>query len=210
MFLMRIPHKCCYFLKSDPKFKMVAMSSDWLRHFELLLKMAGFMTSRFGPNVVPPSDIVLCYISCGRRMEDGQFMRFDWLRPSSQERLKAWSPNYVQMFPMRSRTSVVTFWADPKSKMAAMSSDWLRHFELLLKYGWRHEVQTWYKCSSWGPAQVYFLLEPMEYKMAAIALIGWDILNFFSRTAKAWSPNLVQMFLMRSHTSVVTFWRSWV
>jgi len=32
-----VPTKCCYFSK-DPKSNMAALASDWLTHFERLLK----------------------------------------------------------------------------------------------------------------------------------------------------------------------------
>ena len=35
------------------------------------------------------------------------------------------------------------FWADQKNKMAALASDWLRHFGLLLWNGWTEFNKTW-------------------------------------------------------------------
>jgi len=90
-----------------------------------------------------------------------------------------------QMFLMRSRPSVVTFQVDPKSNMAALASDWLTCFELLLKNDWRDLLQTCHKCSLWGPDQVLLLFKRIQNPIwPPWPLIGWHILNFFSRTAQ--------------------------
>jgi len=69
--------------------------------------------------------------------------------------------------------------------MAALASDWLTHFELLLKNGWRDLLQTCYKCSLWGPNQELLLFKPIWNPIwPPWPLIGWHILNFFSRMAE--------------------------
>jgi len=45
------------------------------------------------------------------------------------------------------------FHVDVKSKMATLASDWLTHFELLLKNCCRDLLQIWHKCSRWDPDQ---------------------------------------------------------
>ena len=45
----------------------------------------------------------------------------------------------------------------PLSKMAAMDSDWLRHFRLLLKNHCMDDHQTFHKCLSSGPEEVLLL-----------------------------------------------------
>ena len=42
--------------------------------------------------------------------------------------------------------------------MAAMDSDWLRHFRLLLKNHGMDDNQTYHKCSSSGPEKVLLLI----------------------------------------------------
>ena len=46
---------------------------------------------------------------------------------------------------------VCVFGADRKNKMAALASDWLRHFRLLLWNRWTELNQTWQKARSQGP-----------------------------------------------------------
>ena len=46
---------------------------------------------------------------------------------------------------------VCVFRADRKNKMAALASDWLRHFRLLLWNHWTEFNETWQKATSQGP-----------------------------------------------------------
>ena len=46
---------------------------------------------------------------------------------------------------------VCVFQADPKNKMAAMASDWLRHFWLLLWNRWTEFIETWQEARSQRP-----------------------------------------------------------
>ena len=48
----------------------------------------------------------------------------------------------------RSSTKFVCFWADRKNKMAALASDWFRHFRLLLWNRWTEFNETWQKARS--------------------------------------------------------------
>ena len=46
---------------------------------------------------------------------------------------------------------VCVFWADRKNKMAALASDWLRHFRLLLWNRWTEFNETWQEARSQRP-----------------------------------------------------------
>ena len=46
---------------------------------------------------------------------------------------------------------VCVFWADRKNKMAALASDWLRHFQLLLWHCWTEFNETWWEARSQSP-----------------------------------------------------------
>ena len=46
---------------------------------------------------------------------------------------------------------VCVFWADQKNKMAALASDWLRHFRLLLWNRWTEFNETWQEARSQRP-----------------------------------------------------------
>ena len=46
---------------------------------------------------------------------------------------------------------VCVFWADRKNKMAALASDWLRHFRILLWNRWTEFNETWQEARSQHP-----------------------------------------------------------
>ena len=49
---------------------------------------------------------------------------------------------------------VCVFWADQKNKMAALASDWLRHFRLLLWNRWTEFNETWQEARSQRPLPI--------------------------------------------------------
>jgi len=54
-----------------------------------------------------------------------------------------------------------------------------------LKNGWRDLLQTCHKCSLWGPDQVLLLFKPIWNPIwPPWPLIGWHIVNFFSRMSE--------------------------
>ena len=72
---------------------------------------------------------------------------------------------------------VCVFRADQKNKMAALDSDWLRHFRLFLWNRWTEFNETWQEARSQRP------LPSLSPKWPPWPLIGWDIFNFYSETA---------------------------
>jgi len=139
--------------------------------------------------------------------------------------------------------------------MSAITSDWLTHFELLLKNGWRNILQTCHKCSLWDTNYALLIFKRTEihcgrhcFWLVAIQevdnlkndwrnllqtyhtcswwdpdqvlllfksirnliwppwlLIGWHILNFFSRTAEGIYSNLATNVSYEVPPRVVTF-----
>ena len=65
---------------------------------------------------------------------------------------------------------VCVFRVDPKNKMAALASDWLRHFQLLLWNRWTVFNETWQEARSQCPLlSCVFFLADGKNKMAALA-----------------------------------------
>ena len=56
---------------------------------------------------------------------------------------------------------VCVFRADRKNKMAALASDWLRHFRLLLWNGWTEFNETWQEARSQSPLPSFVFFEPI-------------------------------------------------
>ena len=90
-------------------------------------------------------------------------------------------------------TKFVFFWADRKNKMAALASDWLRHFRLLLWNCWTEFSETWQEASSqWPlPRLCFFQANREKTKWPPWPLIGWDIFDFPFETVKGIRRNLI-------------------
>ena len=86
---------------------------------------------------------------------------------------------------------VCVFRAVRKNKMAALASDWLRHFRLLLWNRWTEFKETWQEARSQRPLPSLCFFGPIgKNKMAALPLIGLDIFDFSSETAEPNSTKL--------------------
>ena len=80
---------------------------------------------------------------------------------------------------------VCVFRANRKNKMAALSSDWLRHFRLLLWNHWKEFDETWQEARSQSPLpSMCFSGRSEKTRWPPWPLIGWDIFDFSSETAE--------------------------
>ena len=84
---------------------------------------------------------------------------------------------------------VCVFRADRKNKMAALASDWLRHF-LLLWNCWTKFNETWQKARSQSPLPSLFFRWIRKTRWPPRALTGWDIFDFSSETPERNSMKL--------------------
>ena len=79
---------------------------------------------------------------------------------------------------------VCVFRAGQKNKMAALASDWLRHFRLLLWNRWTEFNETWQEARSQHLLTSFLFFGPIgKTKWTPWPLIGWDIFDFSSETA---------------------------
>ena len=80
---------------------------------------------------------------------------------------------------------VCVFRADRKNKMAALASDWLRHFRLLRWNHWTEFNETWQEARSQRPLpSMCFSGRSEKRRWPHWPLIGWDIFDFSSETAE--------------------------
>jgi len=69
--------------------------------------------------------------------------------------------------------------------MATLPSDWLTHFQILLKNSCRSKdlPKTWHRCSLWCSDQVLLLYKWIRNPIwLPWSMICWQVFNFFSRT----------------------------
>ena len=178
---LNVLYQVCVF-RADPKNKMAALASDWLRHFRLLLwnrwlefnktwqearsqgplpslcfsgrseKQDGrpglWLADTFSTSPLKPLNGIQRNLS-GSKISTSS-TKFVFFEPIGKTRWPPWPLIDWDIFDFSSKTAernstkldkkqdlkvlsqVFVFQADRKNKMAAMASDWLRHFRLLL------------------------------------------------------------------------------
>ena len=86
---------------------------------------------------------------------------------------------------------VCVFRAYRKKKMAAMASDLLRHFQVLLWNRWTEFNKIWQEAKSQPPLPNFVFFGPIGKTIwPSCPLIGWDIFNFSSETTEPNSKKL--------------------
>jgi len=154
---------------------MAALASDWLTHFQFFLKNGCrdlFQTWR-----------KYCFLG-----PDKMLLLFKWIRNPIWP---PWSLTGWHIFNF-SRTTAGIYskhvtnisYREPTKCCYFLSGSeiqygrpglWLADkFQLLLKNGCRDLLQTWHKCSLWGPDQVLLLFKWIQNRIwTSLLLIGW-------------------------------------
>ena len=110
---------------------------------------------------------------------------------------------------------VCVIWADRKNKMAALASDWLRHFRLLLWNRWTEFKETWPEANSLRPLPKKISMSSTKFvffgpigktRLPPWPLISWDIFDFFSETAERNSTKLDRKQDLNVFYQVCVFW----
>ena len=146
-----VHYQVCVF-RADRKNKMAALASDWLRHFRLLWNWwkefnKTWQEARFQCPL--PS---LCF-SGGSKKLDGcpGLWLAETFSTSSPKLMNGIQRNLTGSKISTSSTKYGFFGPIGKNKMAALASDWLRHFRLLLWNSWREFNKTWQEARSQRP-----------------------------------------------------------
>ena len=138
-----------FFFRADRKNKMAAVASDWLRHFLLLLwnRWTEFNETWQEARSQRPLPI---FFSGRSEKQDGR--RGLWLAEkfstSPLKPLNGIQRNLTESKISTFFTKFVFFGPIGKNKMAAVASDWLRHFRLLLWNRWTKFNETWQEVRS--------------------------------------------------------------
>ena len=137
-------YQFCVF-RADPKNKMAVLASDWLRHFRLLLWNRW---TEFN-EIDKKQDLNALYQVCVsfwliRKTKWLPWPLIGWdIFDFSSETAERNSTKLDRKQDLNALYQVCVFWADQKNKMAALASDWLRHFRLLLWNHWTEFSETW-------------------------------------------------------------------
>ena len=116
---------------------------------------------------------------------------------------------------------VCVFRTDRKNKMAALASDWLRHFRHLLWNRWTEFNETWQEARSQRPLQSLCFCADRKNKMAALAsdwlrhfrLLLWNRWTEFNETwqeARSQCPLQSLCFSGRSENKMAALASDWL
>ena len=131
-----------FVFRADRKNKMAALASDWLRHFRLLLwnlwtEFKETWQEARSQRPLPS----LCFLGRSEKQDGRPGL---WLAETfihfSSETFERNSTKLDRKQDLNVLYQVCVFRADRKNKMAALASDWLRRFRLLL---WMEFNETW-------------------------------------------------------------------
>ena len=141
---LNILYQVCVFW-ADWKKKMAALASDWLRHFRLLLWNC---LTEFNETLQEArSQSPLPSLCFSGRLEKQDGCPALWLAEtfltSPLKPLNGIQRNLTGSKISTSSTKFMFFLAHRKNKMAALASDWLRHFGLFLWNHWTEFNETW-------------------------------------------------------------------
>ena len=142
-----LPSLCFY---ADPSSKMAALASDWLRHFWLLLwnHWTEFNETWQEARSSQRPLSSLCF-SARSKKRWPPWPLIGWDIFDFPSETAEW--NLTKLDRKQDHNvlyQVCVFQADRKNKMAALASDWLGHFRLLLWNRWTEFNETWQEARS--------------------------------------------------------------
>ena len=140
----------CLSGRSEKKNKMAALASDWLRHFRLLLYNTWTEFNETWQEARSQRPLPsLCFSGRSEKQDSRPGL---WLAETFSTSLKLL--NRIQRILIGSKISTSStkfvFWADRKNKMAALASNWPRHFRLLWNR-WTEFNEIWQEARSQRP-----------------------------------------------------------
>ena len=142
----------CVF-RADQKNKMAAMASDWLRHFRLLLWNRWTEFNETWQKARSQRPLPSLCFSGRSEKQDGcpGLWLAETFSTSPLKPLNRIQRNLTESKISTSSTKFVFFGPIVKNKMAALASDWLRHFRLLIWNRWTEINETWEEARSQRP-----------------------------------------------------------
>ena len=183
---LNILYQVCVFW-ADRKNKMAALASDWLRHFRLLLWNRWTELNETWQEARSQRPLPSLCFSGRSEKQDGRpgLWLAEIFSTSPLKPLNGNSTKLDRKQDLNVLYQVCVFWADRKNKMAALASDLLRHFRLLLWNRWTELNETWTGSKIWTSSTKFVFFGPIgKTRWPPWSLIGWDIFDLFSETAE--------------------------
>ena len=200
--------QCLYYVcvfRADRKSKIAALASDWLRHFPLLWNSwTEFDETWWG--ATPSTKFVFVRLIGKTKWLPWPMICWDIFN-FSEETAEQNSTKVDRKQDVNILYQACVFWADQKNKIAALASDWLRHFPLVLWNSWIEFNETWQKASSQRPLpSLFFFRAGPKNNMATLAS-DWlrHILTFPLKLLNGIQGNLTGSKILTSSTKFVFF-----
>ena len=183
-------YQVCVF-RADRKNKMAALASDWPRHFSTS-PLNRIQQNLIGSKISKPSTKFV-FFGPIRKTRWPPWPLICWdIFDFSSETAERYSTKLDRKQDLKAFYEVCVFPADRKNKMAALASDWLRHFRLQIssetaksnstKFDRKQDLKALYQVCVFGPIG--------KTRWPPRPLIGWDIFDFSVETAEKNSTNL--------------------
>ena len=134
-----------FVFRADRKKKMAALASDWRRHFRLLCRNHWTEFNETWQKARSQRPLAsLCFSGWSEKQDGcpGLWLAETFLT-SPLKPLNGIQRNLTGSKLSMPSTTFVFFRPIRKNKLAALSSDWLRHFRLLLWNHWKEFDETW-------------------------------------------------------------------
>ena len=182
---------------------MAALASDWLRHFRLLLwnRWREFNETWQEARSQRPLPS-LCFSERSEKTRWPPLPLIGWDIFDFSETAERNSTKLDRKQDLNALYQVCVFRADPKNKMAALASGWLRHFRLLLWNRWINFNETSQKARSPRPLPSLCLLGRSEKQNGRPGL--W-LAETFSTSLKVIQRNLTGSKISTPSTKFVFF-----
>ena len=188
---LNVLYQVCVF-RADRKNKMAALASDRLRHFRLLLWNFWKEFNETWQEARPQRPLLSLCFSGRSEKQDGRsgLWLAEKFSTSSLKLLKGIQWNLTGSKTSTSSTKFVFYRVDRKNKMAALASDWPRHFRLLPWNRWTEIKETWQEARFNFLYQVCVFRADQKNKMATLAsdrlshfrLFLWNYWTEFNET----------------------------
>ena len=203
---LNVLYQVCAF-GADRKNQMAALASDWLRHFQLLRNNWTEFNETWQEARSQCPLPSLCFSGRSEK-QDGRpgLWLAETFSTSPLKPLIRIQRNLTGSKISMSSTKFVFFGPIVKNKMAALASDWLRHFQLLLWKRWTEFNETWQEARSQCPLPSLCFSGRSEKQDGRPGL--WLVETFFTSPPKLLygiQRNLTGSKISKSSTNLVFF-----
>ena len=175
------------------KNRMAALASDWAEEFStfLIKPLNGIQRNLTGSKISKSSTKFVFFGPIGNtRWPPWSLIGWD-IFDFFSEIAERNSTKLDRKEDLNVLYKVCVIGADRKNKMAALASDWLRHFRLLLWNRWTEFNETWQEARSQSPLQSLCFSGRSEKQDGHPGLwLDWEIVNFSDETAERNSKKL--------------------